>query len=260
MKILRGVVDWRQGEIDERPDVLLLVDAVPEREVMYFTRLANVLYAEEDGFCRAFAALNAYGTKTKPHGAGIGTWQITMRDGSKRWVRKSTDVTSFRLNDLGLGPYIRVRYTCNEGNFRLERGLSGWVRVSKLREAGHLIDVGNGYSWRPGLASAAAITFPRGSQFSLACLAFGNEYSSSGFRSERRSIADRFPDGLLIEDVRDAIRAATYAGQSNVVKDIADRYVRYLGANVVGELLTLLTYEPAVKLPDGTFWARPVDD
>lgn len=268
MKILKGRVDWREDDHTERPDVLLLVDAVPAREDMRFDQRnyalnngchRSVFYAEDDGFCRAFSTSMGVFEEEPRSVVGRTTWRpITMHDGSRRWASTSTVAPSgFRLNDLGFGPCMPIRYTTCEHRYRQGHALTGWVLVSKLRANAHLIDVGEGYSWRPGLASAAGVVFPGGSRFSLACCAAGNEYSSTGYRSEKRIVTDRFPDGVLVEDARNAIQASLAAGHANVAKEIADRYVRYLGANATGVLLTLLSYEPAVKLPDGTFWVRP---
>jgi hypothetical protein len=246
MKILKGHVRW--GEGDHRPSVFLLVDDVPNVGLRYVERGGNY-YAERDGFCSIF--------RCAVPGAADPLELINMADGSQRAVRRH-DVSASRLNELGFGPCVEVHYTLSERTYA--EGYTFWfgaVLVSVLREYASVIDVGQGYTWRPGSRYAAEVVFPRGSQFALACTGTATLYRRDHRDHRFMSRPELFPDGTRVHDVRAAVQAALDANEHDTANEIARRYTRHLPGGDVDALLALSGYEAAVKLPDGSFWTKP---
>lgn len=253
MKLLKGRVDWLPGNVD-RPYLYLLVDDVPEVEDMRFIQRQHFYYGERDGFCRFFSAR---AVDFRDDTAAI---LVKMQDGTMRAIQPGHEPVAY-INENDLGPCMEVRYTRSERVWREGRTFNiGLVLVSWLRENADKIDVGQGYTWRPGSRYAAGVVFPRGSRFALACCGLSVSYGRDSRRERLWVVPEVLPDGALIENVRAAIHAAVAADHHDVGREISDRYVRYLGADPFDTLLALSSYEPAVKLPDGSFWVRPATD
>jgi len=247
MKILKGHVRW--GEGDHRPSVFLLVDDVPNVGLRYVERAGNY-YAERDGFCSIFRC-GVVGTERQPFQL------INMTDGSQRAV-KQHDVGAAQMNELGFGPCVEVHFTLCERTYAEGCTFNyGAVLASLLREYASAIDVGSGYTWRPGSRYAAEVVFPRGSQFALACTGTATLYRRSDRDYHFMSRPELFPDGSRVENVRAAVQAALDANEHDTANEIARRYTRHLPGGDVDALLALSGYEPAVKLPDGSFWTKP---
>ena len=257
MRLLKGRVDWLEGN-RERPYVYLLVDDVPDVEDMRFIQRQHFYYGERDGFCRFFSArADGFHFGRQTNTSAI---LVKMEDGTERGFWPTDGHVSW-LNENDLGPCMEVRYTRSERVWREGQTFNvGLVLVSWLRENADKIDVGLGYTWRSGSRYAAGVVFPAGSRFALACRGLSVTYGRESRRERLWVVPEILPDGTLVENVRAAIRAAVAADQHDVGREISDRYVRYLGADPFDTLLALSSYEPAVKLPDGSFWVRPATD
>ncbi len=228
MKILKGRVDWAQGR-PNRPSLYLLVDAIPPSTALRFTKRKDLYFAEHEGLCMFFM-----------------------------WREERRPVSATVVNDAGYGPCMEVNLTDDltayvRGEFR-----SGAVLVSLLRDYASVIDVGTGFTWRPGSSYAAEVAFPATSCFTLACAGNVVQYTRSGRDERFWAMPEVLPDGIRIEDVRAAIFVAEAVGEHGFTQQsLAAPYVRYFGADAYDVLLALSSFEPAVQLPDGTFWVKP---
>lgn len=252
MKILKGHVRWGEGE--HRPSVFLLVDNVPAREDLRYSERKEIYYAERDGFCSIFR----HDAPDIDHTIfGRPRESICMTDGSQRAVTRF-DISSALVNEQGFGPCVQVHYTQSERTYADGYTFHfGAVLASLLREYANVIDIGPGYTWRPGSRYAAEVVFPQGSQFALACTGTTTLYSRHDRNYRFMSRPELFPDGMRVENVRAAVLAALDAREHDTANEIARRYARHLPGGDVDALLALSGYEAAVKLPDGSFWTKP---
>lgn len=256
MKILKGQVDWMEGRAN-RPHLYLLVDKIPTLDDMRFREREGYYFAENDGFCTFYSWRGDNG-----RGFGGAHFPITMADGEKRTLKGPWSSNSGTMNEHGFGPCMEAALTTDRDAFEKRSGvrLGAAVLVSKLREYASVIEIGTGYTWRPGSSYAAEVVFPGGSQFVLACTGHVVTHRRDSRDQRFWAVPEMLPGGALVENVRGALLAATAADQYDFAREIAGRYVRYLsGTNVdpYETLLALSGYEPAVKLPDGSFWTKP---
>jgi hypothetical protein len=181
-----------------------------------------------------------------------------MQDGTERAVQPH-DVVTATMNERGFGPCMDVHYTCSEDGYVEGRTFGfGTVLVSLLRDYANVIDVGTGFTWRPGSSYATEVVFPATSCFALACAGDVVQYGRSGRDERFWAVPEVLPDGTRIEDVRAAIFAAEAAGEHGFTQQqLAAPYVHYLSHAAYDVLLSLSSFEPAVRLPDGTFWVKP---
>jgi len=253
MKIIKGRVDWLEGR-GNRPRLYVLVDRVPSLDDMRFRERKGLYFAERDGLCSFFS----WRGNGNHNGFGGREFPITMVDGEKRTLKGPWSSSASTMNEYGFGPCMEVHYTDDPKVYvRGHTFFGGAILVSLLRDYASVIDVGTGYSWRPGTTYAAEVAFPEGSRFSLACTGLVTDYGRDGRRSNFWSLPERLPDGARVENVRAALHAAIDANEHAFARGIADRYVRYLHRDAFDTLMSLSDYEPAVKLPDGTFWTKP---
>jgi hypothetical protein len=276
MKILKGKVDWKEG-LANRPSLYLLVDEIPSRGDMRFqlhdkggTIDGGLYFAERDGFCSFFSH---HGSGNNG-GFGGNKYDITMVDGSLKTLHGPWSSNAGEMNERGFGPCVEARFATDPTDTHGQTFANGAVLLSKLREAAHLIDVGSGFTWRPGSAYAAGVTFPAGSRFALAC---NGQVTIIGKDSRDYRFVARpevFSDGALIENVRAAINAAlaldgadqaspwftrgqTRAIGHDLAYEIGERYRRHVPYEPIDTLLALSSYEPAVQFPDGEYWVKP---
>jgi hypothetical protein len=224
---------------------------------MRFDQRDQFYFAERDGFCTFFSYSNGGN-----NGGFCGAhFEITMRDGEKRVLEGPWSSNSAVLNEHGFGPCMEAWFTTDAKAFAEGPGyFSGSILVSLLRDAARVIDVGRGYTWRPGTTYAAEVVFPVGSRFSLACSGHATIYQRDHRDRRFVSLPEVFPDGVRVENIRGAIHAALAANEHEFANEIARRYSRHLPGGDVDTLLALSGYEPAVKLPDGSFWVKPATD
>lgn len=277
MKILKGRVDWMEGRAN-RPNIYLLVDVIPTLEEMRFQLHdkgghidGGIYFAENGGYCRFFSH---HGSGNNG-GFGGRTFDITMIDGSPKTLLGPWSSNAGEVNERGFGPCVEVYLTTDpEAYARGHTFGAGAVLLSKLREAADRIEVGAGYTWRPGASYAAQVTFPKGSRFALAC---NGQVTIIGKDSRDYRLVVRpevFPDGTLIENIRSAINAAlaldgadqaspwSTRGQTRAVghdlaHEIGERYQRHVPYAPIDTLLALSSYEAAVQFPDGEYWVKP---
>ena len=164
------------------------------------------------------------------------------------------------MNEHGFGPCVEARFATDPETFERGSYTAGAVLVSLLRDAADVIDVGRGYTWRPGSKYAAEVVFPKGSRFALACYGYAAIYKRDSRDSRFVSMPELFPDGTRVGNIRAAIQAALDAKEHDFANEIAGRYTRHLPGGDVDTLMALSGYEPAVKLPDGSFWVKPATD
>lgn len=287
MKILKGRVDWMEGHAN-RPELILLVDRIPTSDEMRFTLHdkggtidGGLYFAESGGYCRFFSH---YGNPNV-NGGGYGgaTFNITMIDGTRKTLHGPWSSNAGEMNERGFGPCTEALVTTDprafDGN---HRGLAaGSVLLSKLREAISCIDVGTGYTWRPGAHYASEIVFPEGSRFALACSGKVRVDHRGGTDYKLVARPEVFDDGTLIENIRAAINAALVLDSNTaqppmkpfrlarwpgnavgyeLAREIAERYRRHVPFEPLDTLLTLTTYEPAVQFPDGDVWVKPASE
>ena len=251
MKLLRGRVDWMEGR-GNRPILYLLLQDVPPRGEMRFEQRGDLYFAERDGFC-AFYSWNG----TQDNGFGGAHLLITMITGENRVLQGPWSSRSSAMNDVGFGPCVEVVYSEHVKDFTCGLGRGGAVLVSLLRDNALLIDIGEGYTWRPGSTYAAEVAFPAGSTFSLACSGYVSEPRKDGRFQDFVSVPELYPDGMRIDQLRNAILAAQAANHHELAHVIAARYARYHRVGALESLVALSGYEPAVKLPNGEFWTKP---
>jgi hypothetical protein len=253
MKILKGRVDWMEGR-GNRPNLYLLVDAVPcVDDLRYHATDDGIYFAELGGFCKFYSWRGGKG-----HGFGGDHFPITLVDGEKRVLQGPWSSSSSTVNEHGFGPCIEAAYTTNSDVFMKGNGFRHCaVLTSLLRTYARVIDVGTGYTWRPGTSYAAGVAFPEDSEFMLACTGHVTRRGRDTRDDRFWSLPEILPDGVRVENVQAAMRAAIAANEHGFAREIADRYVRYLDRNAFDVLMSLSGYEPAVKLPDGSFWTKP---
>lgn len=274
MKILKGNVNWMEGRAN-RPNIYLLVDAIPTLDEMRFTLHdkggtidGGLYFAENDGYCRFFS----HHGKNNNGGFGGNKYDITMIDGSPKTLHGPWSSNAGEMNDRGFGPCTEVYLTTDAAAY--ERGHTfgaGCVLLSKLREAADRIEVGTGYTWRPGAPYASEVVFPRGSKFALACNGHVRVDHRGGTDYKLVVRPEVFADGTLIENIRAAINAAlALDGDSNwfnqprpkrigheLAYEIGQRYQRHVPYEPIDTLLALSSYEAAVQFPDGEYWCKP---
>jgi hypothetical protein len=268
MKILKGKIDWMEGRAN-RPNIYLLVDAIPPLEAMRFrlhdkggTIDGGLYFAENDGYCRFFS----HHGKGNAGGYSGAKFDITMIDGSPKMLHGPWSSNAGEMNEHGFGPCIEAWVTADPAVFTRGHGFTaGAVLLTKLRDAAERITVGNGYTWRPGSPYAAGVTFPVGSRFALACN--GHVTIRGKDTREERFVArpEIFSDGALIEDIRAAIGAAFALDSSSkvspqaaeLIHEIGERYRHQIPYDPVDTLLALSSYEAAVQFPDGEYWVKP---
>jgi hypothetical protein len=191
-------------------------------------------------------------------GFGGSAYDITLRDGTARTLRGPWSSSASTANEHGFGPCMDVSVTTDPAAYtRGHTFQHGAVLVSLLRDYANVITFGPGFSWRPGSSYAAEVTFPATSRFTLACAGHEVRYSRSGRVSKFWSVPEVLPGGARIENVRAAILVARDANAHEFAQSLAKPYVRYLGVDAHDVLLSLTSFEPAVRLPDGTFWVKP---
>jgi len=278
MKIIKGYVNWMEGRAN-RPNIYLLVDTIPTLEEMRFrlhdkggTIDGGLYFAENDGYCRFFSHHG------KGNGGGFGgrSFDLTMIDGTPKMIVGPWSSNAGEINERGFGPCTEVYLTTEPEAF--ERGHTfgaGAITLAKLREAADLIAVGTGYTWRPGAPYAAEVVFPPGSRFALACNGHVRTSHREGREDKFVARPEVFPDGVLIENIREAISAAlaldghthrsawvqnTPAGRPighDLAYEIGERYRRHVPFDPIDTLLALSSYEAAVQFPDGEYWVKP---
>lgn len=251
MKLLRGRVDWMEGR-GNRPILYLLLQDVPSDDDMRFEQRGDLYFAERDGFCSFFSWRGVPDRGFGGHGFGI-----TMTTGEKKVLQGPWSSRSDVMNDAGFGPCMDVVYSDNVKDFTCGQGRGGAVLVSLLRDNALVIDIGEGYTWRPGSTYAAEVAFPAGSTFSLACSGYVSEHRKNDRFRDFVSVPELYPDGMRIDRLRSAILAAQAAGQHELAHEIAARYTRYRRVGALESLVALSGYEPAVKLSNGEFWTKP---
>lgn len=299
MQILKGRVDWMEGR-ENRPNLYLLVDEIPALDELRFdvhdnggTIEGGYYFAELGGYCRFFS----YHGHGNNGGFGGDKFEITMRDGTKRTLHGPWSSNSATMNEYEFGPCTEALLT-TDVNIYINRGPwhVGAVLVSLLREYRDRIHLGPGYTWRPGARYAAEVAFPEGSKLAVACAGHTTVYTRDDRQNRFVAMPETFPDGVRIENVRSAIRAALAldnlraqpapcpqhgvdydhengcihcivrmnrkrASGHDTAYEIANRYRRFLPSHC-GEplelLLSLTAYEPAVQFPDGEIWVKPV--
>lgn len=277
MKVLKGYVDWVEGRAN-RPNLYLLVDHVPPLDAMRFrlhdkggTVDGGMYFAENDGYCQFFS----HHGKGNAGGFGGAKFDITMIDGTPKTLLGPWSSNAGEVNERGFGPCVEARLTTNADAFaRGQTFGAGAVLLSKLREAADRIEVGPGYTWRPGAPYAAQVAFPKGSRFALAC---NGQVTITGKDSRDYRLVVRpevFPDGTLIENIRSALNAAlaldgadrtspwfsrgqTRATGHDLAHEIGQRYQRHVPYEPIDTLLSLSSYEAAVQFPDGEYWVKP---
>lgn len=278
MKILKGKVDWMEGRAN-RPNLYLLVDEVPPLDALRF-RLhdkggeidGGIYFAEHDGYCQFFS----HHGKGNNGGFGGAKFEITLIDGTRKTLLGPWSSNSGEVNERGFGPCVETYYTTDPVAF--ERGhtyFAGKVLLSKLREVADRIDVGTGYTWRPGAPYASEVVFPKGSRFALACNGHVRVDHRGGTDFKLVVRPEVFPDGALIENVRAALQAAlALDGHTNrspwdqaasgvklvgheLAHEIGQRYQRHVPYEPIDTLLALSSYEAAVQFPDGEYWVKP---
>ena len=251
MKILKGRVDWKEGRAN-RPRLYLLVDRLPNLDDMRFREREGFYFAERDGYCSFFSY------RGPGNGFGGAHFPITMVDGEKRVLKGPWSSSSSTMNEHGFGPCMEAAFSALPDAFEEGHGVrTGAVLVSLLRDHASVINVGKGYTWRPGSSYAAEVVFPTGSRFTLACTGHVTQHGRDSRSNRFWSVPEVLPGGALVENVQGALRAAIDAEQHDFAREIAGRYIRYLDGNAFDTLLSLSAYEPAVKLPDGSFWTKP---
>jgi hypothetical protein len=256
VKILKGRVDWLE-ERGNRPRLELLVDAIPTRDVMRFDERENLFFAEHDGFCQFFS-WRGIGRSAYDSGPAGNVYDLTMRDGSSRTLKGPWSSNSGAMNEAGFGPCMEVSVTEDPAGYaRGHTFQAAAVLVPLLRDYANIITVGSGYVWRRGTPHAIEVAFPGTSRFALACTGYAVRYTREGRDQRFWSVPEVLPGGARIENVRAAILAASSAGAHEFSREIAAQYVRYLGVDAYDVLLSLSSFEPAVRLPDGTFWVKP---
>jgi hypothetical protein len=256
MRILAGHVDWKEG-LGNRPDLTLLVDRIPPLAWMRFELREQYYFAEHEGFCRFFS----YHGNGNNRGFGGAKFEIVMHDGERRVLEGPWSSNSSTMNEHGFGPCMEARFTTDPEGFNHGRyETPGAVLVSLLRDAADVIDVGQSYTWRPGSSYAAEVVFPHGSRFALACSGHATVYRRTHRDNRFVSLPEVFPDGTRVESIRAAIQAALDAKEHDFANEIARRYTRHLPGGDVDALMALSGYEPAVKLPDGSYWVKPATD
>jgi len=281
MKVLKGYVNWMEGR-ENRPNMYLLVDKIPALDAMRFrlhdkggTINGGLYFAENDGYCRFFSH---YSNTPDGNGGGFGgrSFDLTMIDGTPKTLRGPWSSNAGEMNERGFGPCTEAYLTMDADAFARGHAFThGAVLLSKLREAADRIAVGTGYTWRPGAMYASEVTFPTGSRFALAC----NGHVTTAHREgrEQKFVArpEVFPDGALIENIREALQAALAldghtrrspwdqaASGSKLVGhelayEIGERYRRHVPYEPIDTLLSLSSYEAAVQFPDGEYWVKP---
>jgi len=256
MKILKGRVNWME-ERGNRPHLELLVDTIPVRDVMRFDERENLFFAEHDGFCQYFS-WRGIGRDGNDGGFSGSVYEITMRDGTPRTLKGPWSSNPGAMNEAGFGPCMEVRITEDPTGYAQGHTFhAAAVLVSLLRDYANVIDVGIGYAWRRGTSYGIEVAFPGTSRFALACTGYAVRYTREGRDQRFWSVPEVLPGGARIENVRAAILAARAANAHDFSREIAAQYVRYLGADAYDVLLSLSSFEPAVRLPDGTFWVKP---
>ena len=276
MKILKGHVDWKEG-LANRPSLYLLVDEIPPLDAMRY-RLddkggeidGGYYFAERDGFCSFFSH---HGSGNNG-GFGGARYDITMIDGTPKTLLGPWSSNAGEMNERGFGPCVEARFATDPRDTYGQLFANGAVLLSRLREAAHLIDVGSGFTWRPGTAYAAGVTFPVGSRFALACNGHVAVDHRGGRDQKFVARPEVFNDGVLIENIREAIQAALALdghrrpsawGRAipsppighELAYEIGERYRRHVPYEPIDTLLALSSYEPAVRFPDGEYWVKP---
>lgn len=278
MKILKGYVDWMEGRAN-RPNIYLLVDEIPTLEEMRFrlhdkggTIDGGQYFAENDGYCRFFShhGVNNNG------GFGGARFDITMIDGTPKTLHGPWSSNAGEMNERGFGPCTEAYLTVDPVAFARGHTFgAGAVTLAKLREAADHIEVGTGYTWRPGAPYAAQVAFPAGSRFALACNGHVRVDHRGGTDHKLVVRPEVFADGTRIENIREALQAAlALDGHTNrsawvhktsaarpighdLAYEIGQRYQRHVPYDPIDTLLALTSYEAAVQFPDGEYWVKP---
>lgn len=280
MKILKGYVNWMEGRAN-RPNIYLLVDVIPALEEMRFqlhdkggTIDGGIYFAEHDGYCRFFSH---HGSGNNG-GFGGNKYDITMIDGTSKTLHGPWSSNAGEVNERGFGPCTEVYLTTDPAAYTRGHTFgAGCVLLSKLREAASCIDVGTGYTWRPGAPYASEVVFPAGSKFALACNGQVRVDHRGGTDYKLVVRPEVFADGTLIENIRAAINAALAldgadqgspwaarredkpapAHGHELAHEIGQRYQRHVPYEPIDTLLALSSYEAAVQFPDGEYWVKP---
>lgn len=257
MNIFKGRVDWKEG-LGNRPDLRLLVDEIPSLDMLRFDLRDSYYFAERGGYCQFFS----HHGNGNNRGFGGAKFEITMRDGERRILEGPWSSNSSTMNEHDFGPCMEASFTTDADAFKRGHGgfFPGAVLVSLLRDAAAVIDVGQSYTWRPATKYAAEVVFPYGSRFALACWGHAVVYKRDGRDNRFVSLPEVFPDGMRVENIRGALTAALAAKEHDFANEIARRYTRHLPGGDIDTLLALSGYEPAVKLPDGSYWVKPATD
>jgi hypothetical protein len=238
----------------------------------------GIYFAENDGCCRFFSH---HGSNNNG-GFGGRRFDITMVDGTPKTLHGPWSSNMGEVNDRGFGPCIEVCWTTDHAAYVQGNTSSGAITLSKLREASDRIDVGLGYTWRPGAPYASEIAFPTGSKFALACSGHVRIDHKDGRDHKLVVRPEVFADGTLIENIRAALFTAFalddsyFAWRARVERitgstsskpprthghdlayEIGQRYQRHVPYDPVDSLLALSSYEAAVQFPDGEYWVKP---
>lgn len=141
MQIVKGRVNWRE-HWDNRPEIFVLVDKLPNEDDLVYERRGNIYYAEKDGY----ATFLQYDSPS--NGFGGRHFKLKMKDGSIALLKGPWSSSSNAANHHGFGPCVDVAITDKPDVW--ERGhtfFSGHVTVACLEEASEkgLIDIGESY-------------------------------------------------------------------------------------------------------------------
>lgn len=253
MKILRGRVDWMEGRVNRPNLYLLFAEEPPSLDEFRFRQRAQYYFAERDGFCRFFS-WNGQGNNG---GFGGNRYPITMVDGRQITLHGPWSSNCGVMNEHGFGPCINVIYTTDVEKFESGNGRGGAVLISTIRDHAAVIDIGTGYTWRPGSTYAAEVAFPVGSSFALAACGHVTLEKRDSRQRDFVSLPEVYPDGVTVDSIRAAILAAQAADDHDLALTVARRYARYHRVEPIELFMSLSDYEPAVKLPNGEFWTKP---
>ena len=136
MEILKARIDWNDGFVNY-PTIRMLVDKVPDHREMAYEMREGLYFAESGGYV-------SYLYWVRPDmGYGGRTFELTMKDGTKKYLKGPWSSNSMHANDLGFIPSIEAIVTADP--YVWERGhtfFAGSVTIALIQQYAHLIDVG----------------------------------------------------------------------------------------------------------------------
>lgn len=162
MKILKGRVNWVDGYAND-PRLEVLVDKMPDSKDLRYEERSGLYYAEFSGYA------SFYYYVSPGEGFGGRIFNITMKNGTEKFLKGPWSSRAGIANKLGFGPCLDVSMTNNSNSY--ERGYTFFASACTLKlvmDALDRIDVGLGYGFKKGRwSNVEEFPFPKGSKFHL---------------------------------------------------------------------------------------------